>query len=314
MSRLRVAVPTAAPPSASGHGRVWGSALQHLARDVRFVRRRAQVHLVDGHGPFLDVTGPVVAVVHEASWDDPGTQQGVSAPFLAGLRERTTAWVQRADRVLVPSAWGAQQVLALGGRPVVAPYGVDSETFRPGGEREPGTVLFVGTFQPRKNLTGLRLALAQLDRPVRLLLVAGGAADRADSRDLEAQGTAPLDNVEVVRCEAPDDAALAALMRRASVLCLPSLAEGFGLPVLEAMSCGTPVVVSDRGALPEVVGAGGVVVPLEGDDLGRALGRVLGDPQYAAELGARGRTRALELSWEHTAEGWREALLLARGN
>jgi glycosyltransferase involved in cell wall biosynthesis len=115
--------------------------------------------------------------------------------------------------------------------------------------------------------------------------------------------TAPLPNgVSVV--ERPGDEALADLMAGADAFVLPSHWEGFGLTALEAMGCGAPVIVSDRGALPEVVGDGGLVSEPTAAGLREALRRVLGDPDFAAQLSRRGRERAAAFTWERTARGW----------
>src|SRR6202011_2778699 len=92
---------------------------------------------------------------------------------------------------------------------------------------------------------------------------------------------------------------LAALYRLASVFVFPSLYEGFGLPPLEAMACGTPVVTSSLSSLPEVVGDAAVLVdPYHPEDIARGLEEVLSDPALQADLSARGRARAQEFSWE----------------
>ena len=93
------------------------------------------------------------------------------------------------------------------------------------------------------------------------------------------------------------DDEVARVMGGASALCLPSLMEGFGMAVVEAMACGAPVVVSDRGALPEVVADAGIVVPPTAHAVEAALADVLGEPVLAADLSRRGILRAAEFSW-----------------
>ena len=109
-----------------------------------------------------------------------------------------------------------------------------------------------------------------------------------------------------------------ALFERARLLVLPSYNEGFGMPVLEAMTIGVPVVVSTRGALPEVVGDAGLMVePDRPDDLAAAMERLLFDRQAAELAGRRGIRRALNFKWEVAAEALRgaydHALALHRG-
>ncbi|NKQ57842.1 glycosyltransferase family 4 protein [Amycolatopsis sp. K13G38] len=156
-------------------------------------------------------------------------------------------------------------------------------------------VLAVGTIEPRKGIDTLIEAMAELDVP---LVVAGQpgwggldpvalAGGRVDVRVL---GRLP-------------DEDLGAVLRRAAVLATPSLAEGFGLPVLEAMAAGVPVVHSDAPALVEVAGGAGLCVPRrEVKALVRALREVLGSPERAAALAGAGRARAAEFSWRNAAE------------
>lgn len=159
--------------------------------------------------------------------------------------------------------------------------------------------LYVGNIEPRKNLVALLDALAMVeDRPP---LVVVGQEHLAD----EALETA-LD-----RCTFRDrihftgyvpEADLPLLYNMASVFVYPSLYEGFGLPPLEAMQSGTPVVVSDRTSLPEVVGEAGITVdPDDTAALGDAVARLWSDAEARSTFEERGRERAAQFSWERTA-------------
>jgi glycosyltransferase involved in cell wall biosynthesis len=175
----------------------------------------------------------------------------------------------------------------------------EATSYFPGGRRtlalglEPGSyVLFVGTVEPRKGIDVLLAAHAALRRqghPDLRLVVAGppgwGETPRLDGPGVVAPGRI-------------DEATLDALYRGAAALALPSRSEGFGLPALEAMARGCPVVASDAGALPEVIGdAGLLVAPGDSDALSGALARVLTDDSLAAALGAAGHRRAATFTW-----------------
>ena len=117
-----------------------------------------------------------------------------------------------------------------------------------------------------------------------------------------------LDRVSFIHDLSNDE--MAEQYARATICVTPSLYEGFGLPAAEAMSCGAPVVVTDGGSLPEVVGDAGVVVP-KGDSaaLARAIAALLDDPARRADLGAAARQRARKaFSWDRAAETY-EAVL-----
>ncbi len=170
----------------------------------------------------------------------------------------------------------------------------------PGAARK---IFWVGRPDPYKNLTGLLRAFAELRRraafPVELRL-----AGAMDPRYPEAPRLAREMGVAdaVVWLGYLTDAQLLAEYRQADVFALPSLYEGFGLPVLEAMACGTPVVCSNCASLPEVAGDAALLVdPRDGAALARALLRPLTEPALAAELAARGLTRARQATWEETA-------------
>jgi glycosyltransferase involved in cell wall biosynthesis len=164
-------------------------------------------------------------------------------------------------------------------------------------------VLYVGNFLPHKNLPCLLRAWAALPPTLRVthrLLLAGG--DRAGRPALEALART-LDVAASVGFPAlVADADLPALYGGATALVLPSLEEGFGLPALEAMACGAPVIASRRGALPEVVGDAGVLIdPEAGDALTAALARVLDNDDERAALARRGRARAAAFTADRTA-------------
>ncbi len=163
-------------------------------------------------------------------------------------------------------------------------------------------VLAVGTVQPRKNLGGRAHAMRSVREsglPHHLVVAGkrGWLAERVD-REVEASGMA--DRVHWAGYVGPAD--LPTLYGGADAFCFPSLYEGFGLPALEAMACGVPTVVSDRGALPEVVANAALVVdPTDERAIGAALVRVLTDPALRRRLSAEGAAHATRFSWDRTA-------------
>ncbi len=169
---------------------------------------------------------------------------------------------------------------------------------------EPGFLLFVGTLEPRKNIPGLlnafRLLLDRKTTAEPLVLVGGkGWLYEEIFECVEA-----LDLTEQVRFlhEVPD-AALPALYTAAGVLAMPSFYEGFGLPALEAMSCGTPVVVGDRASLPEVVGEAGLLVdPDDPEAIAAGVDRILTEETLRSRLRESGLERASSFSWKRVAE------------
>jgi glycosyltransferase involved in cell wall biosynthesis len=172
-----------------------------------------------------------------------------------------------------------------------------------------GYLLFVGTLMARKNINLLLDAYARLLRiipsPPRLVLAGGVGADGRQS--LARISRAPLEgHVDHLGYFARDRRE--ALYAGARALILPSLDEGFGIPALEAMSAGVPVIASNRGSLPEVIGDGGVL--LDANDVEgfvAAMERVTRDEAYAAEQGRAGLARARAFSWRSTAERLRQA-------
>jgi glycosyltransferase involved in cell wall biosynthesis len=191
------------------------------------------------------------------------------------------------------------------GRFRVVPLGVDTDVFVPGRERVPGRIVAVASAdKPLKGVGHLLDALAKLrvDRDAELHLVSALEPGGPTERRIEELG---LRDCVTVR-SGLSDTELAALLASAEVMCVPSLYEGFSLPTVEALACGTPVVASRAGALPEVVGTDGdcavLVEPGDPEALGEALGALLDSPAERARLGANGRARAEErFSWTSVA-------------
>lgn len=224
--------------------------------------------------------------------------------------------VLRADVVISVSENTARDIVDIFGidrsRIQVVPHGVSSK-LRPmdGEERAEARarlglperfILFVGTVEPRKNLETLLDAWAMMrDRPD-LVVVGSWGWNYEPIRDKMARLGPRLHHLDSV---APDE--LPAIYNLARVLAHPAWYEGFGLPPLEAMACGTPCVVSDRSSLPEVVGDAALIVPADQPDAWRkALERLIGDTQLAADLRHRGILRAAEFSWQRAARlTWR---------
>jgi glycosyltransferase involved in cell wall biosynthesis len=177
--------------------------------------------------------------------------------------------------------------------------------------------LFFGTLEPRKNIGGLLDAWEQLLTGPRLpeLVLAGRATDEA-APWLERISRPPLLGT-VRHIGYVDDGDRRALYEGARLLVHPSFDEGFGMTVLEAMSLGVPVVASDRGSLPEVLGGAGLQVdPDRPADIADAIARVLREDGLAESCAAKGVDRARAFRWEHTAglvyDAYRAAIERAR--
>jgi glycosyltransferase involved in cell wall biosynthesis len=222
----------------------------------------------------------------------------------------------RADRVIVVSEFTAREVERLLEVPrhriSVCSPGAPPWTPRPA-QPANGYVLFFGTLEPRKNVGALLDAYERLTTartPVPQLVLAGKATE-ASTGWLERIDRAPLKGA-VRHIGYVDPSARRQLYEGARLLVQPSFEEGFGLPVLEAMTLGVPVVAANRGALPEVLGdAGPLVDPDDPDAMARAIGSILDDPAAAESAAARGIRQAQRYTWEHTARSVYAAYLAA---
>ena len=164
-------------------------------------------------------------------------------------------------------------------------------------------VLYVGTIEPRKNLGRLLQAFRRLkSRPGikhRLVVAVGlGWLYQDVLREMEELSA----ENEIAFLGRVDDSDLPALYSLSDIFVFPSLYEGFGLPPLEAMACGRPVVCSNASSLPEVIGDAGILVsPYDVDGLTDAMAQLIADPDRRALLGQRGLARSREFTWERSA-------------
>lgn len=223
------------------------------------------------------------------------------ARFAAQARDAAA----RADAVIAVSAFTRDQVVDLLGVERTRVHVVHHGTRRlkvPPMQREK-VILNVGAIQKRKNIARLVDAFETLDPAWRLVL-AGSDGYGAEEIRARIAASSARERIAVPGYVSPQE--LAEWYARASVFAFPSLDEGFGMPVLEAMASGVPVLTSNRSALPEVAGEAGLLVdPREAESVAEGLRRLASDEDLRAELARRGRERAARFTWEKAvAETW----------
>jgi glycosyltransferase involved in cell wall biosynthesis len=163
-------------------------------------------------------------------------------------------------------------------------------------------VLFIGTLQPRKNLERLLVAFDRVaaERPGLLLALAGASGWQTDRLERALARVRLRDRVRQLGFV--PDADLPTLLSGSLGLAFPSRYEGVGLPALEAMACGVPVLASNTSSLPEVVGEAGLLVdPLSVDAIADGLRRLVDDAELRRALGQLGQARAASFTWERAA-------------
>ncbi len=282
-----------------------------------FTTSRAHLDVLFCPVNVVPLTGsvPSVVTVHDLAFlAYPEAFHAAKRRYLAAM---TRLSVRRARRVIAVSAHTRDDLIRhFGVRPeriAVIPNAAD-ERYRPADD--PGEVarfkaenhlpdrfiLFVGTLEPRKNVRRLIEAFASLgaeDAAVKLVIVGAAGwltSDLAPLVRLRGLG----DRIVFTGYVSDDD--LPRWYRAATLFCYPSLYEGFGLPVLEAMACGAPVVTSRTSSLPEVAGDAALLVdPTDVRDLARALQSLLADDVRRAEMSAAGIARSRLFSWDRTA-------------
>ena len=265
--------------------------------------------------------GRIVLTVHDLAFRlDPDSAPSGTRAWLEALPRA----LDRATRVLVPSECTRRDLLGEfdvdAARVRVTPLGVDRDRYRPAtAERvaeararfgiERPYLLFVGAIEPRKNLALLVRAFARMaPGPFAPTLVIAGSGvswnpegSEQLARALEEIPAATAARVRTTGYVGPDDKV--ALLTGAEALVFPSTHEGFGLPVLEAMACGTPVVTSNTSSLLEVAGDAAIRVdPADAGAVATAMEDLLADGALREALRAKGLERAAEFDWDSTAE------------
>ena len=284
--------------------------LERWALGAELVRLRPRlVHSPDHVAP-LPLGWRSVLTVHDlAFWRVPESHEPASRAYYQGLR-RSAA---EAARIICVSQATMKDLLAecpeVDAKVRVVPEAPDplfTRVAEGGMERSPLVgerpyFVFVGTIAPRKNVGRLIEALARVEASVRPELVVVGADGYGAAEVRALPGRLGIER-SVRFVGAQPAAEVARLYGGALALVFPSLLEGFGLPVLEAMAMGAPVITSDRSSLPEVAGEAALLVdPEDVTALGEAMGRVASDVALRERLSAAGRARAAEFSWERAA-------------
>jgi glycosyltransferase involved in cell wall biosynthesis len=262
---------------------------------------------------------PLALTIHDVSYERVPEWNAYKNDRLRRWFYRASA--TRADLVITDSTFSQQEIAAAYGIPAAAirvvPLGVGApftaDDVRGSADRaSPPYVLHVGDLHVRRFVSVALEAVLDLRRTAGscagLTLVCAGP-DRGTGAALRHQAAeAGMRDALVVRETVPD-AELVALYRRAAALVYPSRYEGFGLPLLEAMACGAPVIAARAAASPEVVGEAGVLVAADDVRAWReAIEAVVTNHEHAAALSVRGRARAARFTWQRTAAATLAAL------
>jgi glycosyltransferase involved in cell wall biosynthesis len=273
-----------------------------------------------GHAP-----APYVCSIKGVLAEEARCERGWPRRMLAGLSLLERRNARRAPLVLSTSRYCCDRIRHHYGvsseRLALVPEGIDLELWQPSAvpadlaavdaRRDPFTVLCVARQYPRKRIRDLIEAFARVrerEPRARLVVIGDGPEHevlRQSVRKWALQGCVQLLGA------LPDDAAVRAWYGRASLFCLPSEQEGFGIVFLEAMASGLPVVSTTAAAIPEVVPdgeAGLLVPPRDPAALAEALLRLLQDPELQARLRDAGRRHARQFSWERVADRFLEAV------
>jgi glycosyltransferase involved in cell wall biosynthesis len=303
-------------PMPRGPARETRWAQRHLPRALERLRP-ALVHCpIQTNPPVLGRSAPLVLTVWDLApllWPDRVWPWARRALIYGLILKRALG---RAAAIIVPSEstradlarrFGRAIERGATGRIEVIPCAADKR-FRPRPDlprpKPNRYLLYVGSLVARKNVATLIRATATLKRrgsDLRLILVTPNQEFCESGLEALARAEGVADRIEVVAKATMDE--LAALYTHSEAFVFPSLYEGFGLPVLEAMSCGAPVITTRRSSLPEVAGeAARLVGGNDPEELARAIEEVVGDPVLRRRLGEASLAQAARFSWRKTAE------------
>jgi glycosyltransferase involved in cell wall biosynthesis len=315
-----------APPRLTGDlGKV---EFEHVTFPLASRARHFDIAHVPHFGPPLFPSIPTVVTIHDLI---PLALPQYRGSWAVRLYTRLAALgARRAGAIIVDSQASRNDImthLGIPGERVSVIYLAADATLRPSAEPENAArvrsryhlpeefVLYLGGFDARKNVRMLIKAFAALqqDGHSGCKLVIGGMLPRVDSSFFPDPRAGAGEEVQFIGEVAEDDKPV--LYSSALLFAYPSLYEGFGLPPLEAMACGTPVICSNAGSLPEVVGGAGILVdPSKEADWTGQLRALLSDDGRRRELRALGISQAAKFSWERTARATLEVYRSVLGN
>lgn len=303
-------------PQVTVHGVRVGGRVSRIAWSHTLLARRVEAMRPDVfHGPHYTLPAglrcPAVVTFHDPTFfSHPHLHERSKVAYFTRTAH---SGIERATRVIAISEYARRGAVELAGadpdRVDVVLHGVDTQRYAPSEEHRAHDpfVLFVGTLEPRKDVPTLIAAWDGLDTAHQLVIAGqrGWGLDTID-RAIAAASRRPIMKGYVSEDEKVD------LYRAADAFVYPSIAEGFGLPVLEAMACGTPVVTT-MGSAPAEIASGRALLVEPGDIAGLrdAMRTILTDPAVAADLRSRALERARTFTWtsaaEQTVDVWRRA-------
>jgi glycosyltransferase involved in cell wall biosynthesis len=260
------------------------------------------------HGPDFRLPrllgSPSVVTVHDLAVFEDGL---LEESFARQGREKITRLIERRrpDAIIAVSEFTRDRIVELfppvAERVVAIPLGFDPAVVATTGELPAGLerpfILYLGTIERRKNVAAVVGAFEMLRERSSPMQLAIAGVDGFDAAAVHAMIDASPHREAIHRLGFVDDATRAALLDAAEAFVYPSLYEGFGLPVVEAMGAGCPVVTSNVGAVAEVAGRRALTVAPIAEEIAAAIGRIIDDPALRATLIEAGRHRAAELTW-----------------